>query len=138
MDKKVIETMKKFGLKVTVPRTSVLDVFQSSKKPLSADDVIGKLENQDINDVTVYRTLSLFERLGILRKIDLRKTSVFYELTDYHHHHIICEECGDLEDFEICIDKNTMHKIKDQSQKFKIISDHSLEFFGICNQCVKV
>lgn len=135
--KKNIDFIKEKGLKITPPRVAVFDVFFCSSKPLSAEDVIKKLKGKGINAVTIYRTINSFKEKKLLRQVDLRKTSVFYELNDNHHHHIVCIMCGDIEDFDVCIPKDLVEKVSLKSKKFKKINDHSLEFFGICKICLK-
>lgn len=132
-----IELLKQKKFKITPPRLKVLEILQSAIAPLSAEDIIIKLKGKGVNNVTVYRTLSSFAEKGILRQVDLRRDSVCYELKDNHHHHLVCESCGDLEDFEMCIEEVMVNKVLQNSKKFKKINDHALEFFGQCNKCLK-
>ena len=91
-----------------------------------------------INEATVYRTLSSFEEKGIIKRVDLRKDSLYYELSSaHHHHHIVCTGCGTIEDFESCQIEKVSDKVLSQSSKFSIIKEHSLELFGVCNTCTK-
>ena len=134
---KVINILIQNNLKVTPPRISVLDIFLNTKEPLSAEKIIEKLKGKDINDVTIYRTIKSFNDKSMIRQIDLRQNSVFYEITDHHHHHIVCVHCGFIEDIEICIPEEMQREICSSSKKFKQIIDHSLEFFGKCKKCIK-
>lgn len=129
--------LKKADLKATEPRLKILNVFLDSKKPLTADDVIKRLKKGEIDGATVYRTLSIFEEAGLLRKVDLRKDAVCFEMANDHHHHIVCKTCGDLEDFEVCVPEMLLKQIAKQSKKFASFEDHSFEFFGKCKKCVK-
>ncbi len=125
-------------LKVTPARTAILAAFSANCGPLSAELVSKKLKQKEINLVTVYRTLEAFEKLGILKRVDLHQDSVHYELTDHHHHHIVCTTCGHIEEFEACGIEGFAHTVLKHSPTFKKIDQHSLELFGICNTCVKV
>ncbi|HYC34708.1 MAG TPA: Fur family transcriptional regulator [Candidatus Paceibacterota bacterium] len=131
------DMLKKADLKATRPRINVLGVFLDSKKPLTAEDVIRALKAGKVDDVTVYRTLSVFERAGLLRKVDLRKDAAYFEMALDHHHHIVCTSCGDLEDFNICVPRELLKQIERESKKFSSLEDHSFEFFGRCKKCVK-
>jgi len=127
--------LKEKGFKNTPTRTAVINIFNQSNKPISADFIYKKLKG-NIDEATVYRTLTSFFESGILKKIDLRKNSSYFELNNDHHHHIICMKCGLIEDFK---ENKGIEKLLDQvvskSSKFKSIKEHSLELFGFCKAC---
>ena len=82
------------------------------------------------------RIISCFEESGILKKVDLRKDSIFFEMNDDHHHHIVCVKCGEIEDFKENKDiGKILRKVVGESKKFKDIKEHSLELFGYCKIC---
>ncbi len=131
--------LKEKGYKITPARLAILEIFAKDKLPMDAESIYKKLRSRKyrrkINGVTVYRTLSSLEKSGILKKVDFRKDSTYFELADKHHHHIICTECDKIEDFASRILERVLHKIASQSLNFKIIRDHSLELFGLCRIC---
>jgi len=134
------EILKERGYKVTPARLAILDIFTKSKKPLSAEMVYKKLDREkNINEVTVYRTLATLEKSGVLNRADLRKDSLYFELADEHHHHLVCTNCDRVEDFENLEIEKEIEKIKrrvvETSSQFKNINDHSLEIFGLCQAC---
>lgn len=105
-DYKTVENiLTKNDLKITHSRVLVLSIFLNTRVPLSAEKVIEKLVRSDINNVTIYRTIKSFKDKSIIRQTDLRQSAVFYEITDRHHHHIVCIGCGDIEDLDICVPK---------------------------------
>jgi len=129
--------LKDSGFKITSTRLSILEIFNKNDKPISADFIYKKLKEY-INEATVYRTLSSFEKSGILRRVDLRKESILYELNNDHHHHIVCTKCGLIEDFKENKDiEKILSKIVGGSSNFKNIKEHSLELFGFCKVCIK-
>jgi Fur family transcriptional regulator, ferric uptake regulator len=133
-----VEILKKNKLKVTPARVAILELFGQSNKPLSVDMIEHKIKSKTINQVTIYRTLESFCKLGIISRVDLRQGAMCYELVgEHHHHHIVCTECGILEDFESCQIEGLSKKIISKSTKFKLIKDHSFELFGVCNLCLK-
>jgi Fur family transcriptional regulator, ferric uptake regulator len=129
--------LKQARLKVTPARQAIIDLFSEPCGPLSAEDSYKKLKSKKINQVTVYRTLASLEQKGILRRVELRQDSVHYELASHHHHHIVCTECGRLEDFKLCTADMLSKKILNRSKTFTGITGHSLEFFGVCKSCIK-
>jgi Fur family ferric uptake transcriptional regulator len=79
--------------------------------------------------VTVYRTLDLLSELGLVRRLDLGD-GPRYELAEDHHHHLICETCGDISEFEECpVDRDVL-----AAMDFEVGS-HSLEVYGLCGTC---
>ena len=132
------EILKEKGYKITEARLAILEVFSKNKDPLDAEDIYKKLKkvHKNINEVTVYRTLSSFASKGILKRIDLRKNSVHFELAEEHHHHIVCTNCGAIEEFENSEVEKVLGRIVSKSSKFKSIKEHSLEFFGLCRVCL--
>ena len=122
------------SLKVTPTRLAILDVFSKDCKPINAEYIFKKLNGEKVNLVTIYRTLSTFVEKGILRSVNMNTESAHYELAEHHHHHLICKDCGKIEEISICnelLDKEAMA----HSTKFQIIQSHSVEFFGVCKRC---
>jgi Fur family ferric uptake transcriptional regulator len=120
---------------VTSTRLAVLETFYKNDKPINAEFICKKLKGK-INEATVYRILSSFEKKGILRKVDLRKDFIYFELNNDHHHHLICTKCGEIEEFKENIDiEKLLEKVVEESKKFKNIREHSLELFGYCKVC---
>lgn len=135
------QILKKAGLKVTPARLAILKIFLAEEKPLKAEDVFSRLKNKKVDQATVYRNLDSFEKKGIIKKVDLRKDSTYFELPTRHHHHIVCTGCGTVEDFSVpagksgCWADEVSKKALRNSKKFKRIQDHSLELFGACKEC---
>jgi Fur family ferric uptake transcriptional regulator len=130
--KKILHNSK---LKNTNPRLAVLKAFSEIKYPVMAQEIHKLLKKIDL--VTLYRTLASFEKSQIIRRVDLHKDAVYYELNAKHHHHIVCTDCGKLEDFELCKMDKLTKKIVAKALHFKNVREHSLELFGICNTCKK-
>jgi Fur family transcriptional regulator, ferric uptake regulator len=85
----------------------------------------------EVGMVTVYRTLGLLSGLGLVRRLDLGD-GPRYELAEDHHHHLICEGCGEITEFERCaLDLRGFPDIGDEFQ----VSAHSLEVYGTCSDC---
>lgn len=130
----ITNRLKDLGYRSTTPRTEILKAL-SSTNLLSAHEVFDLLRRtrSNVDLVTTYRTLELFEKLGFIRKIYLDDKTARYELVnDKHHHHLVCVNCKDVEDVKIK-EELLINQIKKQSQ-FKV-EKHALEFFGFCINC---
>lgn len=137
IEDKIKSTLRATGFKCTPARINILSVFYSKKEPQDAEHIYKELkkEKKEIDEVTVYRTLSVFEKNGILKKVDLRKNSIHFELNSDHHHHIVCTNCNLIESFKDCDLDNFLEKIIKKSNNFKKIKEHSFELFGFCKKC---
>ena len=129
--------LKNLGLRTTGPRFHILAAFGHDCVPLSADDIFEKVKKYKIDRATVYRTLHSFQKHDLVRRLDMRQDSVYYELKNTHHHHITCTSCGTVEKVDQCEIEGLGSRVAKKSSRFDLVSDHSLEFFGICLSCAK-
>ena len=97
------DDLKSSGLKATLPRLKILEVFQTSDiRHLTAEDVYKHLlaEGSDIGLATVYRVLMQFEQAGILSRSHYESGKSVFELNEgKHHDHLVCLDCGRVEEF---------------------------------------
>jgi Fur family transcriptional regulator, ferric uptake regulator len=85
----------------------------------------------EVGLVTVYRTLDLLSELGVVRRLDLGD-GPRYELAEDHHHHLICEGCGSVAEFEQCpLDSRRLSHVWGDFE----VTAHSLEVYGKCADC---
>lgn len=98
-----IEELKSTGLKATLPRLKILEVFQTTKdRHMTAEDVFRVLlqDHADIGLATVYRVLMQFEQAGLLTRSNFESGKAVYELNEgQHHDHLVCLDCGHVEEF---------------------------------------
>jgi len=127
-------------LKATGPRMAIVKALYKEKYPISIAALQKKLP--DISNTSIYRTLESLVEHDSVRRLNTGAIHPSYEISfgRRHHHHIICTECGDMEDIESvpvknCPAQRAKDRIIDESKKFKIIYSHSLEFFGLCKKC---
>src|SRR2546428_10729674 len=96
------QSLKDSGLKATLPRRKILELFEASKvRHLSAEDVYKALlaEGIDIGLATVYRVLTQFEQAGLLARQHFETGEAVFELNHRrHHHHLLCLRCGRVEE----------------------------------------
>jgi len=126
--------LKNTGLKTTLPRLKILNLFeQSSVRHLSAEDVYKELltEGEDIGLATVYRVLTQFEQAGLLERHHFESGKAVFELkSDGHHDHLVCLQCGRVEEFyDAEIEKRQKDIAKDRGYK---LQEHSLSLYADC------
>ena len=126
--------LRNMGLKATLPRLKVLDLFQNSTvRHLSAEDVYKLLlnENADVGLATVYRVLTQFEQAGLLVRHHFESGKAVFELNEgSHHDHLVCLQCGKVEEFyDPEIEKRQTKIAKDRGFN---IHDHSLYLYADC------
>jgi len=130
-------TLRQNKLKVTPARLAILDIFERNRHPLSVKDLAKKLSSTGIDTVTLYRNVESLQNLGLLKKILIDDKQTHYELSSQdHHHHIICKVCGKISDVSTC-DVIVTGKDLLKTTGFAKVTEHSLEFFGICEGCFK-
>ena len=131
-----IDELKNTGLKATLPRLKILDVFQKgSQRHMTAEDVFRVLleERSDIGLATVYRVLTQFEQAGILTRSHFESGKAVYELNEgTHHDHMVCLDCGRVEEFyDAEIEKRQQAVAK---AKGFAIADHALSLYAHCTK----
>lgn len=128
--------LKASGLKATVPRLKILELFQSSSvRHLAAEDVYKILlaENMEVGLATVYRVLTQFEQAGLLTRNNFETGKAIFELNKGEHHdHLVCLDCGWVEEFHDKEIEKRQRKIA-QDRGFEIV-DHSLALYCRCNK----
>lgn len=128
--------LKTIGLKATLPRLRILEIFEkSSVRHLSAEDVYKLLvkEGTDTGLATVYRVLTQFEQAGLLIRHHFESGKAVFELKEGgHHDHIVCTECGHVEEFyDAEIERR---QIQVAEARGFAIQDHSLHLYAACRR----
>ena len=130
------DELKSMGLKATLPRLKILEVFQVRRqRHMSAEDVYRELlaEHQDIGLATVYRVLTQFEQAGILKRSNFESGKSVYELDEgQHHDHLVCLQCGRVEEFFDPEIERRQHQIAEE-RGFRL-QDHALALYANCTK----
>ena len=126
--------LKNIGLKATLPRLKILDLFEHSDvRHLTAEDVYKILLNEgmEIGLATIYRVLTQFEQAGILIRHHFESGKAVFELNQGgHHDHLVCLQCGQVEEFlDAEIERRQMKIAKDRGFS---IHEHSLQLYADC------
>lgn len=126
------QIIKQANLKATSNRISILELLNKLQQPLDISQIRNKLNNT-IDTTTIYRTLEKFVEQGIVKKIDFQDGKYRYELELHHHHHLVCKNCNSITAIHECSVNELKGKIQ-AAYGFKV-TNHSLEFFGLCKNC---
>lgn len=128
--------LKNIGLKATMPRLKILEIFQTSEeRHLSAEDVYRILlaDNMDIGLATVYRVLTQFEQAGLLSRNNFESGKAIFELNEgKHHDHLVCLDCGRVEEF---FDPDIEHRQQSIARdRGFALQEHALSLYGNCTK----
>tara|TARA_Y100000022_G_scaffold130832_1_gene113500 strand:+ start:527 stop:940 length:414 start_codon:yes stop_codon:yes gene_type:complete len=125
------KNLRKAGLKVTLPRVRILEIFeQSLERHLSAEDIYNKIREagDEVGLATVYRVLTQFESAGILMKQNFEDNYSVYELvSEDHHDHMVCIDSGAVIEFKNDLIEEEQEKIA-KEYGYEIV-DHKLVLY---------
>ena len=126
--------LKKSGLKATLPRLRIINLFEQSKvRHLTAEDVYRQLlaDGLDVGLATVYRVLTQFEQAGLLVRHHFESGKAVFELNQGgHHDHLVCLQCGRVEEFFDREIEKRQQKIA--TERGFAISEHALYLYAEC------
>lgn len=132
----VIEKLEHEGYRITQPRRAVVSAL--TERPLSVQEIYTRTKQNSgsIDLASIYRTLDILLQAGIVRMIETGERGRSYELVNEHnhHHHLICNICGSIEDVKL--DEVGMLQELKKRTHFSI-DHHHIEFFGACYKCQK-
>lgn len=122
-------------LKVTPARKVAIHFFEKESRPVDVEEILEHLRKHELatDRATVYRMIETFLEKGITTRLEFGEGKYRYELAGSDHHHLVCENCGRVEDISDCGIEEWERKIK--QKKHFLVKHHSLEFFGICKSC---
>jgi Fe2+ or Zn2+ uptake regulation protein len=137
------------GERLTGPRQAVVDVLANSRVPLTAAEIHAQLSGRRAHLASVYRTVHLLVRMRLVRPTDsvrpgdAARGSRRYELAEQftgHHHHLICQGCGRIEDLDGCALPDgaltRLTRYARRARRFQV-TDHEVRLFGLCQRCAK-
>jgi Fur family ferric uptake transcriptional regulator len=134
------ELLAERDLRLTPQREAILRVLVNhADLHLSADEVFRRTKEEcpDIGLATVYRTLEIFENLGIIHKLQFGEEGSRYEFNPefqkHYHHHLICLSCGGIFEFNEDLLDDIERAISERTG-FDVV-DHSLRVYGYCRRC---
>ena len=133
------QELKSSGLKVTLPRLKILELFQNrnpGQRHLSAEDLYRLLlsEDMDIGLATIYRVLTQFEQAGLLVRRNFESGKALYELNEGEpHDHLLCLSCGKVVEFN---DTQIYQRQDEIATEYGfVIQERSMTLYGTCSDC---
>ncbi len=131
-----IQALRKAGYKLTGPRLTILEILEQSGGHMTSAELLSRVEQRDptIGRASVFRTLELMIKLGIVWTSVQGGSTVHYVLMPGgHHHHIICTICDKLIEFEDCRLGTLIDSLEEEYGVQ--VDGHLLELYGICQEC---
>ncbi len=130
------QSLKNMGLKATLPRLKILELFEkSSLRHMTAEDVYRMLiaDNMDIGLATVYRVLTQFEQAGLIERHFFESGKAVFEINrGSHHDHLVCIECGRVEEFYDAEIERRQNSIAEE--RGFAIEEHALYLYARCTK----
>ncbi|MGA2967807.1 MAG: transcriptional repressor [Candidatus Levyibacteriota bacterium] len=130
------DELQAVSLKATPARIAVMKFLEVTERPVDTQTIINYLKKEkiDADPATIFRMMNDFLQKGITKQIQFQEGKARYELSNKrHHHHLICTNCGKIEEVEGDFLKQMEEEIY-RDKKFRV-KDHALEFFGLCADC---
>jgi Fur family ferric uptake transcriptional regulator len=129
------------GVRLTRPRRAVLDVLAHARQPLSVAEIHARLGERHVDLGSIYRTLALLCRHDIAKVADASRGTQRFELGERftgHHHHLICQRCGMVQDFSGCVlRKPALARLEQRirsAARFEV-TGHDIRLYGVCERC---
>lgn len=133
---KLLNTVKEKGGRITKTRRLLFSVLIKSGQPLSSSEILSKLKKDipSLNRSTIYRELMFLCSNDILKEVMISGRPPLYEVASGHCHHLVCKRCQKVKAIEMDKHLEEAEKKIGRQEGFKI-TDHSLEFYGLCSEC---
>ncbi len=124
--------------RVTRSRQSILELLRRELRPYTPQDIAAALAPKRCDLATIYRTLTRFEQLGLVQRVDLGDGRARFEISEnqpggHHHHHLVCRQCSKIVEIDDCLPAELESRVARQHGFLEVT--HRLEFFGLCPQC---
>lgn len=136
----IVIQLRAHGHRITKVRQGLLEIFEEKNGPIAVRTVLSALGKKKLgtHKTTIYRELEFLTEHGIVREVDFGEGEKRYELSidDHHHHHLVCTKCEAVQCLDI--DHSQLEKLEKEilkKQGFKV-TEHVLEFFGLCANCL--
>ena len=132
----ILDGLRRQGFRITGLRRAVLAYLAEARKPLAAADIMRRLSGEGLSPhkTSIYRELDFLIGRGLINRVNFGERQDRFELSALeHHHHAVCERCGDVADVDC---SSGIRKIEEtlRSQQFTV-RFHMLEFIGLCHKC---
>lgn len=133
----LIEQLQAKGLRVTPQRAIIFEAIEKLEGHMTAEEIFEQVQQVSpyISLATVYRTLELLQELHLINQTNFGRSQAYFALKDHgSHHHLVCHECGHIEEFSDEIFDPVRAELRRQ-YGFKVQTDH-MSIFGVCKTCL--
>ncbi len=129
------ETLRREGYRLTPQRTLIWEVVRGAGRHVTAEEIAAEVNARlpDVNLSTVYRTMELLVRLGLVTETRLGATRTYFEVAPTPHHHVVCESCGAVGHFSDELLAG-LYEILSEEQAFSATRTRAT-VFGLCAAC---
>ena len=131
------DRLRQESRRITGPRAAILEILRAQPHPLTNRDIFSQLPAGQCDLATIYRSMHLLEKMGMVKRFDFGDGAARFELMkegdDGHHHHLVCTKCSEVVEIDECFPEKLEERIAAKNG-FKSVT-HKLEFFGICPDC---
>jgi Fe2+ or Zn2+ uptake regulation protein len=120
-------------MRISKTREKIIRLLSKNQKPTDAVYLTQKIK---VNKTTIYRDLENLLKENLITEIDFGDGKKRYEINSQkHHHHIVCKNCGKIEDLKSEKLESEINNLINKTKNFMVLN-HSLEFFGKCENCI--
>lgn len=132
---KFITKLKKNNIRMTSQRLAILEYLAIDGNHPTANEIYEALQDEtpNMSVATIYNNLNFFKEAGILKELPFGDGSSRYDLTESHHYHAMCLNCGKVVDFDYPELENADDIIELQTN-FKVVN-HDFKITGLCEDC---
>lgn len=131
------QELRELGFRVTPQRRVILHILRHANGHLTPSEVFALAQESlpGLTETTVYRTLEFLAQTGLAQAAFVSSGKRAYEISDHHHHHLICRKCG--KEVEVPnIQLEALYTALEASTDFKLVHNH-ITIFGLCPNCQK-
>jgi Fe2+ or Zn2+ uptake regulation protein len=137
LDDELIDALRARGQRVTLPRLLVHRHVRGALRHVTAEQVYAELAGTlpSLSPATVYSTLDLLDELGFVRRMNTPRGAIMYDSRVDDHHHVICRDCGRMQDLDVAIDTRAADRAA-RSAGFEV-AHAQLTLNGLCPDCAR-
>lgn len=133
---KIVEILYNNDYQLTAQREYIIDLFLETNKHLTIKNIYEELDNPDIGQATIYRSIKILLKLDIIRRFNIDNIN-YYEISltkKHNHHHLVCSKCDEI--IELHFDELDELERKIEKLYGFEVQNHTLKLCGICKKCL--
>lgn len=131
----IVDILTCAGIRATPKRQLLVKALLEARGPKTIEEIHARVRSMDL--VTVYRNIEALVRSGFVHEVRFKDAPVRFEWGRSHHHHVVCTECGVVDELDACTLKGAEKRALRHTSNFASIDEHVLEFYGTCVSCAR-